>query len=1138
MKALLEAFGSVIHIDATYKVLKCGYILVTLNAIDNSGTTVLCAWAIIASETTENYIHLFQCLVENSPESVSANIQYAVMDKSAPLIKALVEVLPHVKFVICRFHSIQAVATWIRKLSLKPTQQHYKEILKKLFSSMVYSPDEKGYTEAFQSIQEISKEEPELEIVGQYFDEHWHALRDHFSLHSLKSERIFKSFTNNRTENINQQIKRAVRYETTIPILAQALFDLEAKQSSRMEMDSWIQNNTTMTKYNLIDKGEAEIQRAGGSLLSRSKLKDTMIEYRKSKSVNIETCSITEGQIACSRKDGVCTYNATNGLPCQHLFATRFNNLEPLLTRDMIADRWLIFFSGNSPQTAIQGAVDTEHNVANKEYECGENAFETMTNDEERSVNENNSARTEKRSPNHVPLSRERYNMAKKVCSSFSDILNKLSTENASFCLLQLESLDYKWRRNIHTKINLDETMQALPNSEKMYDKSEITKRTEDLCETLPEMLSKLCNQDLKNCIDQLELLKQQWKCQKKVGIDVLDSSSKLTTGGSHDSEIGLVPNGRSRYRTKGNSTSSWKKSKNAKKTQIQRSEPAVQAQCERNLTQEEQDIINAMSQKGCDLRWSAKDFDVLQDISLKGTQLYLSDHHMEYSMCLLREKYTEVCGLQNPILYESQGFTPVHSKPFVQPIHAGYKHWVCLSNIQTLETGSSFADTYIDLYDSLYRLPKNPSEVDLSPAVVWQAAQLLRNRDPQHHKQRSIYVRVRPVEQQRNVTDCGLFSIFNAVTLLSGNNPGEVHYHPLLRDKLFNAIKSGEFDGSHIIGKRTAISNYKFQHNIVSGNITHKVDIPEDVIEINVFCHCQMPESFGDLIQCEKCENLFHSSCYLISQKVAAGLDSFICYDCREIQNYTFCMNPSPFDSKSLSYLLESIKDSGPILFRKLLPLVFARPSEKRLLISNTAQLKQFEHILSAFDLTAYGKKAGSLYETLQNINKDRGENQSMFLTLNIAELIHFGVLVICERLKKECRPIYTFDTQPESLSSDQEVVGFLKLNKKWVKEIGSEVNALSKKVVRFCDQKKFKEDPKDFIATCYKDLNSVEGLLKPITDVAMTKEATQKHATNVTAAKHEKELKELKANAENILLQVENSRTRLAQKEDQLLK
>ena len=65
MKKLLRNYGSVIQLDGTYKLLKCGYVLVPYVVFDNAGKSCLCSWAIISSETASIHQIALQALVDS-----------------------------------------------------------------------------------------------------------------------------------------------------------------------------------------------------------------------------------------------------------------------------------------------------------------------------------------------------------------------------------------------------------------------------------------------------------------------------------------------------------------------------------------------------------------------------------------------------------------------------------------------------------------------------------------------------------------------------------------------------------------------------------------------------------------------------------------------------------------------------------------------------------------------------------------------------------------------------------------------------------------------------------------------------------------------------------------------------------------
>ena len=81
-----------------------------------------------------------------------------------------------------------------------------------------------------------------------------------------------------------------------------------------------------------------------------------------------------------------------------------------------------------------------------------------------------------------------------------------------------------------------------------------------------------------------------------------------------------------------------------------------------------------------------------------------------------------------------------------VQVLHDGHNHWVCISNI-----GCKVSE--VNYYDSMFT-------GSLKPCVKKQIASLVYGTGPK------ITVHVKPVQQQRNGSDCGPFSLAFATSL------------------------------------------------------------------------------------------------------------------------------------------------------------------------------------------------------------------------------------------------------------------------------------------------------------------------------------------------------------------------------------
>ena len=109
----------------------------------------------------------------------------------------------------------------------------------------------------------------------------------------------------------------------------------------------------------------------------------------------------------------------------------------------------------------------------------------------------------------------------------------------------------------------------------------------------------------------------------------------------------------------------------------------------------------------------------------------------------------------------------------FAQIIHTGQCHWVAVSNI-ACRKGE------VNVYDSLnYGI--------LTTYTVKQIATILHEEDPE------IILNIKPVQQQNNVTDCGVFAIAYVASLLNGQDPSTASYNNnQLRTHLLWCIKNG----------------------------------------------------------------------------------------------------------------------------------------------------------------------------------------------------------------------------------------------------------------------------------------------------------------------------------------------------------
>ena len=162
------------------------------------------------------------------------------------------------------------------------------------------------------------------------------------------------------------------------------------------------------------------------------------------------------------------------------------------------------------------------------------------------------------------------------------------------------------------------------------------------------------------------------------------------------------------------------------------------------------------------------KDFDVVG--SPTG---WLDCTIIHQAQLYLQQLNTGIKGLQRPVLGPVRSFDIVRGD-FVQILHTGDKHWVCISSIGCL-SGE------VNLYDSLFH---NIIEDEVKEQVYDLTAE------------NDITLVVVPVQQQQNGSDCGVFSIAFATCLIFGMLPETVQFNvPAMRPHLLRCLKAGKME-------------------------------------------------------------------------------------------------------------------------------------------------------------------------------------------------------------------------------------------------------------------------------------------------------------------------------------------------------
>ena len=228
-----------------------------------------------------------------------------------------------------------------------------------------------------------------------------------------------------------------------------------------------------------------------------------------------------------------------------------------------------------------------------------------------------------------------------------------------------------------------------------------------------------------------------------------------------------------------------------------------------------------------------------------------LTDVSINVSQNMLHNQFPLCEGLEDTSLGTTFQYS-VSGGEFAQIIHTGQCHWVAASNI-----GCRKGE--VNVYDSL-------NYGTLTTYTVKQIATILHAEDPE------IVLNIKPVQQQNNGTDCGVFAIAFVASLLNGQDPSTASYNNnQLRTHLLWCIKNGHLSPFPKAPDQTRLKRCKGKRVITE-----------------LFCSCRMPWDKQDgkrratqMACCDKCEEWFHRACENIPDRVFKKMSQWKCSNC-----------------------------------------------------------------------------------------------------------------------------------------------------------------------------------------------------------------------------------------------------------------
>ena len=223
---------------------------------------------------------------------------------------------------------------------------------------------------------------------------------------------------------------------------------------------------------------------------------------------------------------------------------------------------------------------------------------------------------------------------------------------------------------------------------------------------------------------------------------------------------------------------------------------------CGIDLTVDSEDETNS-EEKVDKIVTSPKEKLSFSDLKVISDSQMLTDNVINLLQKMLKQVFVDAIGLQDPVRGQNLSYDVYQNRPFVQVIHDGRYHWLALSTYRCKE-------------GEIYVLDRKFNHV-LSLQTKRQICALLCCR------QKSVKVKIVPVQQQAGGVDCGLFAVaFIQYILSEKKNPANSSFmQSSIRNHTSKCLKNNNLE--------------MFPH---SQNCAKK--LREKIIELPIYCSCR----------------------------------------------------------------------------------------------------------------------------------------------------------------------------------------------------------------------------------------------------------------------------------------------------------
>nr|XP_039264229.1 uncharacterized protein LOC120340044 [Styela clava] len=248
--------------------------------------------------------------------------------------------------------------------------------------------------------------------------------------------------------------------------------------------------------------------------------------------------------------------------------------------------------------------------------------------------------------------------------------------------------------------------------------------------------------------------------------------------------------------------------------------------------------VVDTMKTKRTEAEYERRWMNVLSltdnDVRIIKSGAWLNDRLINAAMVLLR--HPNINGLGDVITGPTYGFRRNSDvRDFIQILHVGENHWICISNVFSPEKEFVIYDSYQEL--SIIRSEGHRKQGDQKriryPLIVDQAACGLIK-----PKENRLAVKVADVTQQNRGDDCGLFAVAFATILSRGVNPV---FRQINQETLRHDLEE-------------SYRNLSMEHMFCHCTVRKGTEIPTFAWFCDVYCSCRMPDDGTKMHSCAAC--------------------------------------------------------------------------------------------------------------------------------------------------------------------------------------------------------------------------------------------------------------------------------------------